>query len=135
MGDITTCGLSISLLFFFLLFAKKNPTNFLSTGTALLDHDLVGSINAQGLQETVLGVVAAGEVGLGLGLGKDVAESKEGSSRSQQTLHSQTSGESPDIGGPDVEDIILLWDLESKFQVKSTVEVNIHLTESGFILS
>lgn len=96
----------------------KNPTDFLSTGTALLDHDLVGSINAQGLQETVLGVVAAGEVGLGLGLSKDVAESKEGSSSSQQTLHSQTSGERPDIGGPDVKDIILLWDLESNSKRK-----------------
>lgn len=106
MGDITTCDLSISLLssFFF-------RYNFLSTGTALLDHDLVGSINAQGLQKTVLGVVAAGEVGLRLGLGKEVAESDEGSSSSQQTLHSQSSGESPDIGGPDIEDVILLWDL------------------------
>lgn len=66
-------------------------------------------------------------MGLGPGLGKEVAESEEGSSSSQHTLHSQTGGESPDIGGPDVEDIILLWDLNERSKTKSKVVVNIRL--------
>lgn len=79
--------------------------------TSLLDHDLIRSINAQFLQESIVGVVAAGEVGLGLGPDEEVSKANEGGSSSQETLDSEGGREVPDIGRPDVQNLILLRDL------------------------
>ena len=89
-------------------FTKK----YLGAGTTLGDHDLIRSIDTEVLQESVMGIVTAGKVGLGLGLVKEVAESQESGSGSQKTLHTQGGREGPDIGRPDVEDIVFFSDLK-----------------------
>jgi hypothetical protein len=58
-----------------------------------------------------VGVVAAGEVGLGLGPDEEVSKANEGGSSSQETLDSEGGREVPDIGRPDVQNLILLRDL------------------------
>ena len=58
-----------------------------------------------------MGVVAAGEVGLGLGLGEEGSESNESSCSSQETLYAESSGECPHIRRPDVEDLVFFRDL------------------------
>lgn len=87
------------------------PMHYLCACTSLLDHDLVRSVNTQSLQESIVGVVAAGEVGLGLSLDEQVSETDEGSGSSQETLDSEGGREGPDVGRPDVQHLILLRDL------------------------